>query len=59
MANNPKVRETLAKKGIVIPHDTHFIPGQQDTVTDEVKLFDFEDVPATHQQDLLGTSTGA
>ena len=53
MANNPKIRETLAKKGIVIPHDTHFIPGQQDTVTDEVKLFDLEDVPATHQQDLI------
>ena len=53
MANNPKVRETLAKKGLTIPEDTHFIPGQQDTVTDEVILFDLEDVPATHQQDLI------
>ena len=26
MANNPKVRETLAKKGLTIPEDTHFIP---------------------------------
>jgi len=52
MANNPKVRETLAKKGLTIPDDTHFIPGQQDTVTDEVILYDLEDVPATHQQDL-------
>ena len=53
MANNPKVRETLAKKGLTIPEDTHFIPGQQDTVTDEVILFDLEDVPATHQQELI------
>ena len=53
MANNPKVREKLAKKGLTIPQDTHFIPGQQDTVTDEVILFDLEDLPGTHQQDLI------
>lgn len=53
MANNPKVRETLAKKGLVIPDDTHFLPGQQDTVTDEVKIFDLEDVPSTHKDDLV------
>jgi len=53
MANNPEVRKALAKKGLNIPQDTHFIPGQQDTVTDEVILFDLEDVPGTHQQDLI------
>lgn len=53
MANKPQVRELLAKKGIVIPPDTHFLPGLHDTTTDEVKLFDLEDVPATHRKDLL------
>jgi hypothetical protein len=52
MANNPKVRERLAKLGIDIPSDTHFIAGQMDTTTDAVQLFDLEDVPPTHRADL-------
>jgi uncharacterized protein YbcC (UPF0753/DUF2309 family) len=53
MANNPQVRQKLAERGITIPPDTHFLPGQQDTTTDEVELFDLEDVPATHRKDLV------
>lgn len=53
MANNPQVRQRLAERGVAIPHDTHFLPGQQDTTTDEVELFDLEEVPATHRKDLL------
>jgi len=52
MANNQKVRERLTKVGIDIPGDTHFIAGQMDTTTDEVHLFDLEDVPPTHRADL-------
>ena len=52
MANNPSVRERLAKSGIDIPSDTHFLAGQMDTTTDEVRLFDLEDVPPTHRADL-------
>lgn len=52
MANKPEVRQLLAEKGLVIPADTHFLPGQHDTTTDEVELFDLEDVPATHRKDL-------
>lgn len=52
MANNLKVRERLAKGGIDIPPDTHFLAGQIDTTTDEVRLFDLEDVPPTHRADL-------
>ncbi|MFO0705837.1 MAG: DUF2309 domain-containing protein [Nitrospira sp.] len=52
MANNPKVRERLAKNGLVVPSDTHFLAGQVDTTTDEVQLFDLEDVPPTHRADL-------
>ena len=52
MSNNQKVRERLAKNRIEIPPDTHFLAGQMDTTTDEVHLFDLEDVPPTHRADL-------
>ncbi len=52
MANNQRVRERLAKLGIEIPSDTHFLAGQMDTTTDHVHLFDLEDVPPTHRADL-------
>jgi uncharacterized protein len=52
MANNPRVRERLIKTGIEIPSDTHFLAGQMDTTTDEIRLFDLEDVPPTHREDL-------
>ena len=53
IANNQRVRERLAKLGIDIPLDTHFLAGQMDTTTDEVQLFDLEDVPSTHRADLV------
>ncbi|WP_455379052.1 putative inorganic carbon transporter subunit DabA, partial [Petrachloros mirabilis] len=52
MANNRLVRERIAKLGIEIPSDTHFLAGQMDTTTDDVLLFDLEDVPHTHRADL-------
>ena len=52
MGNNPQVRVRLAKNGIELPTDTHFIAGQMDTTTDAVQLFDLEDVPPTHRVDL-------
>jgi uncharacterized protein YbcC (UPF0753/DUF2309 family) len=52
MANRPTVREALAKNGIVIPQDTYFIAGRHDTTTDTVELFDLEDIPHTHLNDL-------
>ena len=52
MANKPQVRDRLAKNRIVIPTATHFLAGQVDTTTDDVRLFDLEDVPATHAGDV-------
>ena len=52
MANRVQVRERLAARGIAIPSDTHFLAGQVDTTTDEVYLFDLEDVPSTHRKDV-------
>ena len=34
------------------PSDTHFLAGQVDTTTDDVRLFDLEDVPPTHRKDV-------
>ncbi|OQW30574.1 MAG: hypothetical protein A4E19_09710 [Nitrospira sp. SG-bin1] len=53
MANNQRVRERLTKAGINIPSDTHFLAGQMNTTTDEIQLFDLEDVPSTHRADLV------
>jgi hypothetical protein len=53
MANKPLVREQLGRNGITIPQDTYFIAGQHNTTTDEVDLFDLEDLPPTHRKDLL------
>lgn len=52
IANKPEVRKQLAERGIVIPEDTHFVPGLHDTTTDRVTFFDQEDVPPTHQSDM-------
>ncbi|MBX9770427.1 MAG: DUF2309 domain-containing protein [Candidatus Obscuribacterales bacterium] len=57
MANRIQVREALAKKGIEIPTDTHFVPAQIDTTTDVVQLVDLEDAPATHRLDLARLTT--
>lgn len=53
MANKPQVRDQLLKNGIAIPPDTFFIAGEHDTATDEVRLFDLEDLPHTHNKDLI------
>jgi hypothetical protein len=52
MANNPPVRERLAKHGIEIPADTHVLAGQVNTTTDEVRFYDLEDVPPTHAKEV-------
>jgi uncharacterized protein YbcC (UPF0753/DUF2309 family) len=53
MANHHQVRAGLRDRGIVLPDDTWFVGGYHDTCNDDVVLFDLEDVPQTHRQDLL------
>ena len=52
MANHPRVREGLAKRGIVIPEDTWFVGGYHDTCSDDVEMYDLDRVPASHRADL-------
>ncbi len=58
IANKPKVREHLAKNGIVIPEDTHFIGAVHNTTTDAVDLYDLEDLPESHRQDVEDLKVG-
>ena len=52
MANKRYVCEYLAHSGIRVPGDTHFIGAEHNTTTDEVTLFDLEDLPDTHRKDV-------
>lgn len=51
MANKAHVREHLAKNGIEIPEDTHFIGAVHDTTTDRIEFFDVEELPDSHSKD--------
>lgn len=50
--NDREVRAGLAAQGLVIPTDSWFIAGLHDTTTDEVRLFDLDQVPHCFADDL-------
>jgi uncharacterized protein YbcC (UPF0753/DUF2309 family) len=52
LLNRPLVRDGLRQRGIHIPEDTWFLAALHDTTTDEVQLFDTEDVPGNLDSDL-------
>ena len=52
LLNDPAIRATLAERGQVVPETTCFVPGLHDTTTDEVHLFDLDEVPSSHDADL-------
>jgi uncharacterized protein YbcC (UPF0753/DUF2309 family) len=52
LLNDPRVRSDLAGRGIDLPASTHFVAGLHNTTTDEVTLFDLDEVPRSHRGDL-------
>ena len=52
MANRDEVRRLLRERGIDIPTDTWFVGGYHDTCSDDIELYDLDDLPATHRADL-------
>ena len=48
MANKAEVRDKLREQGIDIPHDAWFAAALHDTTTDELRLFDPDQMPASH-----------
>ncbi len=51
MANDPGVRALLAADGLVIPADTVFVGGMQDTCSSGIGWFDTDRLPATHRDE--------
>lgn len=52
MLNDPRVREGLARRGLVIPDDTAFVGGFHNTCDDSIALFDLDRVPESHRAEL-------
>ena len=48
LLNTRDVRDGLRARGIVLPDTTHVVAGLHDTTTDEVQLYDLDEVPASH-----------
>lgn len=51
--NDREVRKGLAAQGLAIPKDTWFIAGLHDTTTDQVRLFDLDQLPHCFAEDLV------
>ncbi len=47
--NDPTIRAGLRDKNIIIPDETWFLGCLHDTTTDEIRLFDVEQIPASHR----------
>lgn len=50
--NDPQVREALAGQDIAIPASTHFLAAEHNTTSDQVRIFDTCQIPASHEDDL-------
>ncbi|MEF8793806.1 DUF2309 domain-containing protein [Thiohalorhabdus sp.] len=48
MANKAEIRDKLREQGIDIPHDAWFAAALHDTTTDELRLFQPDQMPASH-----------
>ena len=52
MLNEAPVRLALAARGIEIPETTRFVAGLHNTTTDEITLYDQDELAASHQPDV-------
>ncbi|MFT3930112.1 MAG: DUF2309 domain-containing protein [Spongiibacteraceae bacterium] len=52
LLNAREVRHALHERGVSIPEHTYFVAALHNTSTDEVRLFELEQLPATHIQDI-------
>ncbi|WP_395703257.1 putative inorganic carbon transporter subunit DabA [Aquabacterium sp.] len=48
LLNDREVRQALRRRGVDLPDTTHVLAGLHNTTTDEVTLFDLQDLPAGH-----------
>jgi uncharacterized protein len=62
LLNDAEVRAGLERRGVAVPATTRFVPALHNTTTDELSLFDLDEVPASHAADvaaLRATLAGA
>ncbi len=52
LLNDGDVRAGLAQRRIVLPDDTVFVAALHHTLTDEVEIYDLDELPASHASDL-------
>ncbi len=52
LLNEPEVRAGLAQRGIHVPASTWFVAALHNTTTDEVELFDLDELPPSHRDDV-------
>lgn len=52
LLNDADTRRRLAARGIEIPPTTHFVAGLHHTTDDSVSLYDLDEVPASHREDV-------
>ena len=57
LLNDPEVRKGLAQREIVVPETTWFVAALHNTTTDEVELFELDELAPSHRGD-LATLTG-
>jgi len=57
LLNEPAVREGLAARGITVPGSTRFIAGLHNTTADEVTLFDLDELPPSHECEVIALRT--
>jgi uncharacterized protein YbcC (UPF0753/DUF2309 family) len=51
MLNDPRVRAELARRGLPVPGDTHFVGGFHNTCDDSVSCSDLESLPESHGEE--------
>jgi len=52
LLNEPEVRAGLLARGLAVPASTCFIAALHNTTTDEIRVFDLDEVPPSHRDDL-------
>ncbi|GCE06798.1 DUF2309 domain-containing protein [Dictyobacter aurantiacus] len=50
--NSPAIRALLAEQGITIPEESMFLAGEHNTTTDEIRILNEDQVPASHAAEL-------
>ncbi|MEX2112915.1 MAG: DUF2309 domain-containing protein [Pirellulales bacterium] len=51
--NDPRVREQLARVGLVIPRETIFLGGLHNTCDDSIQYYDLDRLPSLHRGDFI------